>query len=149
MRHAVAIALFLPVAGVIAQDKAPSNPPPSKKGDAIAIYGCLRGSALEATDVGGGEDVAPVGQATTFRLTGDKALLKEMKDKYDKKVVEVRGVLKSDLLPASWAERTVGKTRISIGTPATGSVAPEHETKRSVPQVEVTSYQGRDVSCGR
>jgi hypothetical protein len=72
-----------------------------------------------------------------------------MKDKYDKKVVEVRGVLKSDLLPASWAERTVGKTRISIGTPATGSVAPEHETKRSVPQVEVTSYQGRDVSCGR
>ena len=149
MRHALCVALLLPAAGVLAQDKAPSNTPPSKKGDAIAIYGCLRGSALEATDVGSGEEVAPVTQATTFRLTGDKALLKEMKEKYDKRVVEVRGVLKSDLLPTSWAERTVGKTRISIGTPTTGSAAADQETKRSVPQVEVTSYQGRDVSCGR
>ena len=149
MRHALAIALLLPVASVIAQDKAPSNTPPSKKGDAIAIYGCLRGSALDATDVGGSEDVSSVTQGMTFRLTGDKNLLKEMKQKYDKKVVEVRGVLKSDLLPASWAERTVGKTRISIGTPSTGSAAADQEAKRSVPIVEVKSYEGRDVSCGR
>jgi hypothetical protein len=149
MRHALAIALLLPVGGLGAQDKAPSNPVPSKKGDAIAIYGCLRGSALEATDLGGGEDVSPVTQGTTFRLTGDKALLKEMKEKYDKKVVEVRGVLKSDLLPTSWAERTVGKTRISIGTPSTGSAAADQEAKRSVPVVEVKSYEGRDISCGR
>jgi hypothetical protein len=89
MRHALAIALLLPVAGVIAQDKAPSITPPAKKGDAIAIYGCLRGSALEATDLGGSEDVSPVTHGMTFRLTGDKALLKEMKEKHDKKVVEV------------------------------------------------------------
>jgi hypothetical protein len=149
MRHTLAIALLLPVAGVIAQDKAPSNTPPSKKGDAIAIYGCLRGSALEATDLGGGEDVSPVTQGMTFRLTGDKALLKEMKEKHDRKVVEVRGVLKSDLLPASAAERTVGKTRISIGTPSTGSPGADQEAKRSVPVVEVKSYEGRDISCGR
>jgi hypothetical protein len=149
MRHALAIALLLPVAGVIAQDKAPSITPPAKKGDAIAIYGCLRGSALEATDLGGSEDVSPVTHGMTFRLTGDKALLKEMKEKHDKKVVEVRGVLKSDLLPASWAERTVGKTRISIGTPSTGSATADQETKRSVPVVEVKSYEGRDISCGR
>jgi hypothetical protein len=150
MRHALAIALLLlPAAGVIAQDKAPSDPPPSKKGDKIAIYGCLRGSALEATGIGGDEDVSPVTQGMTFRLTGDKGLLKEMKEKYDKKVVEVRGVLKSDLLPASWRERTVGNTRISIGTPSTGSASAKEEAKRSVPQVEVKSYEGRDISCGR
>jgi hypothetical protein len=149
MRHALTIALLLPVAGVVAQDKAPSNTPPSKKGDAITISGCLRGSALEATDVGGSEDASAVTQGMTFRLTGDKALLKEMKEKYDKKVVEVRGVLKSDLLPTSWAERTVGKTRISIGTPSTGSATADQETRRPVPQVEVKSYEGRDVSCGR
>jgi hypothetical protein len=149
MRHALAIALLLPVAGVVAQDKAPSDLPPSKKGDAIVIYGCLRGSALEATDVGAGEDVSPVTQGLTFRLTGDKALLKEMKEKYDKRVVEVRGVLKSDLMPGSWREATVGNTRSSIGTPSTGSIAPDQEVKRSVPQVEVKSYEGRDISCGR
>jgi hypothetical protein len=149
MRYALAIAVLLPVAGLVAQDKAPSNTPPSKKGDAIAIHGCLRGSALEATDIGTGEDVSPVTQGMTFRLTGDKTLLKEMKEKYDKKVVEVRGVLKSDLMPASWREATVGNTRISIGTPSTGSIAPDQEVKRSVPQVEVKSYEGRDISCGR
>lgn len=149
MRQALAIAVLLSAAGVVAQEKAPSDLPPSKKGDAIAIYGCLRGSALEATDVGAGEDVSPVTQGITFRLTGDKALLKEMKEKHDKKVVEVRGVLKSDLMPSSWRERTVGNTRISIGTPSTGSASANEETKRSVPQVEVKSYEGRDISCGR
>ena len=149
MRQALAIAVLLPVAGVVAQDKAPSDLPPSKKGDAIVIYGCLRGSALEATDVGAGEVVSPVTQGMTFRLTGDKALLKEMKEKHDRKVVEVRGVLKSDLMPSSWRERTVGNTRISIGTPSTGSASANEEAKRSVPQVDVKSYEGRDISCGR
>ena len=149
MRQALAIAVLLPVAGVVAQDKAPSDPPASKKGDKIAIYGCLRGNALEATDVGGSEDVSPLTQGLTFRLTGDKALLKELKEKHDKKVVEVRGVLKSDLLPASWRERTVGNTRISIGTPSTGSASADQEAKRPVPVVEVKSYEGRDISCGR
>ena len=52
MRHALAVALLLPVAGLTAQDKAPSNLRALEKGDAIVIDGCLRGSALEATDLG-------------------------------------------------------------------------------------------------
>ena len=80
MRHAVAFAVLLSMSGVAAQDK-PAAAPPSKKGDAIAIYGCLRGSSLEATDFGGAsEDVSPVTGGLTFRLTGDKALLKVMKE---------------------------------------------------------------------
>jgi hypothetical protein len=162
MRHAVAVTLLLSVpicqglkalpykdGGLVTQAKAPSDSVPSKKGDAIAIYGCLRGSSLEATDVGSGEDITPVVESTTFRLTGDKALLKEMKEKHEKKVVEVRGVLKSDLQPGSWREKTVGNTRISIGAPSTGSASAADETKRSVPVVEVKSYEGRSVPCGR
>ena len=75
MRHVLVLALLLPVAGVAAQDK--PVPVPSKKGDRIAIYGCLRGSALEASDIGGSDDVSPMTQGLTVRLTGVKKLLKE------------------------------------------------------------------------
>jgi hypothetical protein len=162
MRHAFTVALLLSVAvwqglnavpykggALLTQDKAASSAVPSKKGDAIAISGCLRGSSLEATDMGSGDDINPVVESTTFRLTGDKALLKEMKEKHEKKVVEIRGVLKSDLQPGSWGEKTVGNTRISIGTPSTGSASAAEETKRPVPVVEVKSYEGRSVPCGR
>ena len=148
MRNALAIVVLLSVPAA-AQDKSPSNPFPSKKGDAIAIYGCLRGSSLEATDIGSGEDITPVLQPTTFRLTGDKAVLKDLKEKYEKKVVEIRGVLKSDLQPTSWRDKTIGNTRISIGTPPTGSGSAADDAKRAVPQVEVKSYEGRGVSCDR
>jgi hypothetical protein len=147
--HAVALAVLLPV-GLPAQEKpAPLPAAPTRKGDRIAIYGCLRGSSLEATDLGGGsDDVSPVTQGLTFRLTGDKKLLKEMKEKHEKRLVEVQGVLKSDLQPSA-PEAKVGRVRIGIGTPPTGSMAAADEAKRSVPVVEVTSYTGRDMTCGR
>ena len=146
MRHVLVLALLLPVAGVAAQDK--PVPVPTKKGDRIAIYGCLRGSSLEASDIGGSDDVSPMTQGLTFRLTGDKKLLKEMKEKHEKKLVEVHGVLKSDLQP-SFPEAKVGRVRIGIGAPPTGSGSVADEAKRSVPLVEVTSYTGRDTSCVR
>jgi hypothetical protein len=150
MRHALAIALLLPVAGVVAQDKPPTPPVPTKKGDAIAVYGCLRGSSLEATEVGAtGEDSMPAEPGMTFRLTGDKGLLKEMKEKHDKKLVEVRGVLKSDLQPSFGPEAKLGKMRVTFGAPPTGSGSAADEARRSVPVVEVKSYEGRDTSCGR
>ena len=150
MRHALAIAMLLPMAGVIRQDKAPSNAPPSKKGDAIAVYGCLRGSSLEATDLGGAsEDVSPLTGGMTFRLTGDKALLKELKEKHEKKLVEIRGVLKSNLDQSTGPEAKLGRVRIGIGSPPTGSASAADEAKRAVPVVEVKSYDGRGTACVR
>jgi hypothetical protein len=148
MRHAVVLAVLLSSSGVAAQDK--PAPAPSKKGDVIAIYGCLRGSSLEATDVGAAsEDVSPLTAGLTFRLTGDKALLKEMKEKHEKKLVEVRGVLKSNLEQPTGPEAKVGRMRITIGSPSTGSVSAADEARRAVPVVEVKSYQGNGTACVR
>ncbi len=146
MRHALVLALLLPVAGVAAQEKPVAAP--SKKGDRIAIYGCLRGSALEATDIGGSDDVSPMTQGVTFRLTGDKKVLKELKEKQEKKLVEVHGVLKSDL-QQRYPETKLGRVRIGIGSPSTGSASAADEAKRSVPVVEVRSFKGSDTSCVR
>jgi hypothetical protein len=85
----------------------------------------------------------------TFRLTGDKALLKQLRDEHDGKVVEVEGVLKSELPKESVATRKVGRMRITIGTPSANPASQEAETRRSLPVLEVTAFDGSTTSCGR
>jgi hypothetical protein len=130
------------------QDK----PKPLKKGDSVMIKGCLRGSAVEGAetmrrDAEGearrDEDV-PV---LTYRLEGKKDLLKELKEQYDKKTVEVRGILRSDLSGAGMGT-TVGNTRIAIGLDPRTSRSP-HGTDQAVPVLEVTAFDGSSVSCAR
>ena len=133
--------------GFSARQETPAKAP--RKGDSIVVRGCLTGTALEATDLGSVDATGGLSSGVTFRLTGDKDLLKQLRDEHDGKVVEVGGQLKSDLPKESVATRKVGKMRIVIGTPATNPVSQEAETKRSFPVLEVKSYGGGTVSCGR
>jgi hypothetical protein len=130
---------------------ASQTPKPPKKGDAVVIKGCLRGSAVEsaqlmrldAEGVPQEEDVP----ALTYRLQGKKELLKELKEKHDRMVVEVRGILRSEL-SGSGIGKDVGRTRISIGVdPRTGRSP--HGADQAVPVLEATSFEGSNVSCGR
>jgi hypothetical protein len=125
---------------------------PPKKGDTVLVRGCLRGSAVEAAemmrvDAEGqktSEDAVPT---LTYRLQGKKDLLKDLKDKHDRKVVEVKGILRSEL-GGSGIGRTVGNTRISIGVdPRTGSSA--HGNDTAVPVLEAQSFEGTTISCAR
>ena len=120
-----------------------------RKGDAIVVRGCLAGGALEATDLGSAERTTPLLSGLTFRLTGDKARLKQLKDEHNGKVVEIDGVLKSDLPKESGASRNLGKMRITIGAPTDPAMSREAETRRSFPVLEVKSYTGGSVTCGR
>jgi hypothetical protein len=127
---------------------------PPKKGDSVIVRGCLRGSAVESAammtvDAEGttrNEDAVP---ALTYRLQGKKDLLKELKDKHDRKVVEVKGILRSEL-GGSGIGRTVGRTRISIGVdPRTGSGGAAHGNDQAIPVIEAQSFEGTAITCGR
>ena len=121
-----------------------------KKGDPVALKGCLRGGALEATDVGAEDSSTPLLSGLTFRLTGKKDLLKEMKQKHDGRLVEVRGTLKSDLQPQAGYGTNVGGMRITIGGPPAGPAGGrEAETRKSLPVVDVSGFEGTETSCGR
>lgn len=150
MRHTLAFVLALS-AGVSAVAQEKRDPPPAgtKKGERIAAFGCLRGGSLEATDGGSGEEVSPMTQGVTFRLTGDKALLKEMKEKYDKRLVGVQGILKSDLQQSPSPAATIGRVRIGVGAPPAGSASAMDESRRAIPVLEVTRYEGRETSCAK
>ena len=133
-----------------AQDKPKDQMGIPKKGDAVVLKGCLRGAALEAADVGAEDSSAPLLSGLTFRLTGKKDLLKEMKQKHDGRIVEVRGTLKSDLQPQAGYGTNVGGMRITIGGPTAGPAGGrEAETRKSLPAVDVSRFEGSETGCGR
>lgn len=150
MRTVITAALCVALAATLAaQDKKDSSGLP-KKGDDVLLNGCFRGGALEATDVSAGEDSSvPLLSGQTFRLTGKKDVLKEMKEKHDSKLVEVRGKLKSDLQPPGGYGAKVGGMRITIGGPTSGAGARDTANQRSLPVVEVSSFEGLGTPCGR
>jgi hypothetical protein len=136
-------------ASLTAQDAKPKTP---KKGDVLMIKGCLRGSAVEGaqtmTEDAEGEprteDQIP---ALTYRLQGKKELLRELKDKHDHMVVQVKGILRSEL-SGTGLGKDVGRTRITIGIDPRSGRSP-HGTDQAVPVLEATSFEGSTVSCGR
>jgi hypothetical protein len=133
-----------------AQNKSKDPSALPKKGDPVALKGCLRGAALEATDVGAEDSSIPLLSGLTFRLTGKKDVLKEMKQKYDGRLVEVRGTLKSDLQPQAGYGTNVGGMRITIGGPTAGPAGGrEAETKKSLPVVDVSDFEGSGTGCSR
>ena len=154
-RFALALIAFCLWAMPLAARTGPTQPqtqPPTqpKKGDAVIVRGCLRGSAVEQADLlledSGGEarenDAVP---QLTYRLQGEKKVLRELKDKHDRMVVQVKGILRSELSRSPMGT-TVGRTRITIGAD------PRHPTRgadQPMPVVEAISFEGTTTRCGK
>jgi hypothetical protein len=145
----LALAALLWTVPLTAQSEKPKVP---KKGDVLVIRGCLRGSAVESAetmtvDAEGSQRVEDQIPTLTYRLQGKKDLLKELKDKHDRMVVEVTGILRSNL-SGSGIGKDVGRTRISIGVdPRTGRSP--HGAGQAIPVLEATKFEGSTVSCAR
>jgi hypothetical protein len=122
-----------------------------KKGDTVLIKGCLRGNAVEAAemlsvDAEGEKRSEGVVPQLTYRLDGKKELLKELRDKHDRTLVEVKGTLRSEL-GGSGIGKDIGRTRITIGVDPRTNRSPGAD--RVIPVVEATSFEATTVSCGR
>ena len=79
----------------------------------------------------------------------DKKVLKQMREQYDAHVVEVTGVLKSDLPQDDALHRTLGKTKVvfGVGTPtAQQNVANQPP---AMPVLDVRSFDGTAAPCGK
>lgn len=146
MRIAVLCLALAVAAPAFPQEK--RDPKPPKKGDTIVVRGCLRGSALESTEARRLDETGMAPMALTFRLTGKKDLLKALRGEHDRRVVEVTGILKSTLPDTDEGTgRRIGKARVVIGVGPPSSPM-EAETNRSIPALEVRSFEGTSVTCG-
>ena len=147
IRLCLSLILLVAVGALAAQDrKLP------KKGETLVIRGCLRGSSVESAetrtvDAEGETKTEDLVPSLTYRLQGKKDLLKELKDKHDRKVVEVKGILRSELA-GSGLGTTVGNTRITIGVDARpGTGGPR--TDQAIPVLEAQSFEGTTITCAR
>jgi hypothetical protein len=144
---ALLIAHLLSAVPLSAQD-ALQKPP--KKGDTIVVRGCLRGNAVEQADLliedaegdAKRNDSVP---ALTYRLQGDKSVLKELKDRHDRMVVQVKGILRSEL-SGGGPGTTVGRTRITMGSDPRN---PTRGAEEQLPVLDAKSFEATKVSCGK
>ena len=138
-------ALLVLLAVLAIQEKPPTKTP--SKGDAIVVRGCLSGTALESSETRiVDRKNSEYSSAVTYRLTGDKDLLKQMRKDFDGMIVEVTGRLKSNL-PTDDGRHVgqIGKTRITVGVRTPQSQSPHDPPYR--PVLEVKSYEGLGSIC--
>jgi hypothetical protein len=138
----VAIACAAPL---VAQTPPPKVP---KKGDTVIVRGCLRGNSVEQADLMLEESEGEIRRneqvpVLTYRLEGDKSVLKALKDKHDRMVVQVKGVLRSELSRSAMGT-DVGRTRITIGADPRN---PTPGADQALPVLDTRSFEPTTVSC--
>jgi hypothetical protein len=144
--HALLLAAAVALAPAL-QEKPTVRTP--QKGDSVVVKGCLRGSSLESTETGILNSDATMMTALTYRLTGNKAMLKSLRAEHDGRVVEVTGILKSKLPTGSEEQGlTLGGTRVRVGVGSAPVGSPAAEVNRSIPVLEVKEFEGLAVQCG-
>lgn len=132
--------LTLLVAGPVVS--AADDPKP-KKGDTVVARGCVGAGVLETLDLRTTDGKAREVAALTFRLTGDKKLLKTLKEEHANHSDSITGVLKTDLPDEKRSVETrVGNTSIGIGM-----VNPNASTQRALPVLEVKEFEHTDIKC--
>ena len=143
-----ALAMVLLVAATVAQDKPAEQPRELKRGDTIVVRGCITGGTVESSEAQANDSTGTHTGFVTYRLTGDKKALKQIKQEHDGHVDIVTGTLKSDLRAQSTPlGKRVGNTRITVGVGA----QPTHDPNvvQYLPVLQVKVVEHTDVSCRR
>jgi hypothetical protein len=130
----VSLVLSAPTQGRQGTGTATAEP---RKGDPLVVTGCIAGPTVEETDT-----------LRTFRLTGDKALVKEITKEHAGHIDEVSGTLKSTLTAGTAPGKQFGRSRISIGIVESKS-RPAPERGEALPVLAVKSFRHLPGSCGK
>ena len=135
--------LVLALAGPgVSQEKEGQAKPP-KSGDKVEVRGCLSGGSLDSTEVvtrDKEDKESRYYEFVTFRLTGDKKVLQEIRMEHSGHADVLHGTLGSDLpKPGS----RIGNSRVSIGIGR--GMSPEPPPP--LPVLKVRSFEHTGVNC--
>ena len=144
--HALAIALLLTVAPP--QDKPAEGSKEPKRGDTLVVRGCIAGGLIESSEAEANDSTGTYRGRVTYRLTGDKKALKQLKQEHDGHVDIVTGILKSNLPQENTPRgKRVGNTHITVGVgtqPTNDPTAPQY-----LPALELKELEHTGVPCRR
>lgn len=128
-----------------AQEREEKQNKPPKRGDVIVVRGCLKGSVLEGADLRG-PSAEGFAELITFRLTGDKKTMEQIRKEHDRHADIVTGELRTDLPTATHTHgKKIGNTRIVIGMGAARPGTPD--SPPPMPVLKVTSFEHTGVPC--
>lgn len=141
--------IVLGAGAAAAQEKKKERPP--RSGDTIVVEGCLNGTMLEGAGATSGEGSnALLPSGLNYQLKGKKNVLRDLVTKHDGQVVEITGVLKSNIDTGGARGTKIGKTRIVIGVQST---SPDRTmmpgTQELLPVLEVKSFESGAINCRR
>jgi len=116
---------------------------PPRRGDVVVAKGCIRGGVIESGDL-----TSPSGgtylELLTYRLTGEKNTLEEIKKEHDGHADVITGELRTDL-PKPVQGRKIGNSRITIGVGPSRGMMPEPPPP--MPVLKVASFEHTGINC--
>lgn len=126
-----------------AEDKAPA------KGDHVIARGCLTGTMLSASETRQAKGSGKLDRGVTYRLTGPRGTLRSLRNEHDGEIVEVTGVLKSDLPDETRAGRgkEIGRSGIFVGMGGPPRGNSPGDMVQYYPVLEVTSFERATGRC--
>ena len=138
--HALTLGLVL--AAIAMQYKPAERSSEPRRGDTIVVRGCIAGGTILSSDTEVRDSTARYSGSVTYRLTGEKKALKNLKQEHDGHMDVITGILRSDL-PHQNAPRgtRIGNTRVTVGVSdqrGTDPNAPQYMPALQVKQVEHT-----------
>jgi len=129
------------------QETPQEHPKVPKDSIMLVVTGCLKGRVLEVSDVRQ-EDTqsGPIVKAKSFRVSGKKDLMKDVKE-YDGHLVDVTGIVKKSSLVEPGVR--VGKNvTIGGGPPVAGNGGATPVPTEYIPVIDAESVRSRATSCG-
>jgi hypothetical protein len=120
--------------------------PPSGKGDAVVVRGCVSGSLLKDLRAQKTEPVTGSETAVVYRLAGEKKLLQAIQKEHQGQVLDVSGVLASNpASPSTVRSKNMGKTRVYVGAGAQQTSDPAQPP--SYPTLKVSAFEVVRPNC--
>ena len=139
-----AIALAIGILMVTVQDK-PTGVIP-KKGDAVAVRGCIKAGAIESSDTELRDSSGSYSGFVTYRISGEKKVINPIKKEHEGHADVLIGTLKSDLPGTnSPKSKQFGNTRITIGAGQQSRTNPD--APPSMPVLDVKEIEHTGTNC--
>ena len=117
-----------------------------KKGDPVAVRGCIKAGAIESSDTELRDSSGKYSGFVTYRISGDKKIVNPIKKEHDGHADVLIGTLKSDLPETnSPKSKRFGNTRVTIGVGQQSRTNPD--APPAMPVLDVKEIEHTGVSC--
>jgi hypothetical protein len=127
----------------LAQGRSGGEVKPPRSGDKVVVKGCLASATVDSNDVTGRHEESRYLEFITFRLTGDKKVLQEIRKDHVGHADVLHGELRSDLPRPGQNGKIVGNSRVTFGVGR--GMAPEQAPP--LPVLKVSSLDHTGITC--